>query len=412
MAKKNGNGLAMRSGAVWNFLGSAMYGGNSLLMLVAVSRVSTVEQAGCFSIAFTTAQLLYFVGIFGVSHLQMTDYEERFSYSDYAKARALSVALAFALSFAAIFALGFQGEKAVYTVVLTALMMLNAVAELYQSLFFQRNRLDLSGSALFFRTFGSLAVFIAALLATRDVLLALGLQIAANLAILLYYRVRVAPGFLRAGQPSGGVRELIRQSAPLFVSLLLMNVITNFSKYGVEFQLDDAAQGYYSMIFMPAQVINLCSEFLFKPFLNRYAELLGKRDTCAFLRTLARQLGCLAALTGVCCAAAFLVGTQALGLLYGRTLTGLEVPLTLIVLGGGLFAFCGCLYYIFVILRMQKRIMAVYLLAFAVGPVPTALLTGRFGLTGAALSFILVNGVALGCFAALLLKTLRGKQNA
>lgn len=59
---------------VWNTLGSTMYGANSFIMLALVSRIGTVEQAGYFSIAFTTAQILYIVGLFGVNTYQMTDY--------------------------------------------------------------------------------------------------------------------------------------------------------------------------------------------------------------------------------------------------------------------------------------------------------------------------------------------------
>ena len=68
--------LENRRGIFWNTLGSTMYGLNSFLMLALVSRVGTVEETGAFGIAFTTAQLMYIVGLLGVSHYQMTDYEK------------------------------------------------------------------------------------------------------------------------------------------------------------------------------------------------------------------------------------------------------------------------------------------------------------------------------------------------
>ena len=46
------------NGPLWNALGSTMYGVNSLLLLVLVSRACGVETAGVFGISFTTAQLL------------------------------------------------------------------------------------------------------------------------------------------------------------------------------------------------------------------------------------------------------------------------------------------------------------------------------------------------------------------
>lgn len=47
---------SLLKGTIWNTLGSTMYGANSFIMLALVSRVGTVDQAGYFGIAFTTAK--------------------------------------------------------------------------------------------------------------------------------------------------------------------------------------------------------------------------------------------------------------------------------------------------------------------------------------------------------------------
>ena len=78
------------NGVFWNTLGSTMYGVNSFIMLALVSRVGTVEQSGYFGIAFTTAQILYIVGLFGVNIFQMTDYQHQYRFSDYAKVKVFS----------------------------------------------------------------------------------------------------------------------------------------------------------------------------------------------------------------------------------------------------------------------------------------------------------------------------------
>lgn len=387
-------------GILWNTLGSAIFGGNSFVMLAMVSRVGTVEQAGYFGIAFTTAQILYIVGLFGVSHYQMTDYRAKYHFSDYACMRLFSCILAVAGCAGAIYLLQFTGEKAKYTAVLTALMLLNAVGDLYQSLFFQKNRLDLSGSALFYRTFWPLLAFCAVLIWTRSVMLSLVVQITANLAITLYYRFRVVPRFL-ADEKSGdtpGPRRLAWECAPLFASLLLMNVIVNASKYGVEFLMDDTAQGYYNMIFMPAQVINLCSQFLLKPFLSRYAELLNNKRYRDFWALLFRQIAWVIGLTGVCCLCAYWLGAPVLGFLYKKDLSAFALSLTLVVLGGGVFALCQLFYYVFVILRLQKYILLLYVFAMAVTVMVSPALMCASGLSGAAVSFAAVHGFLLICY--------------
>lgn len=391
-----------KKGFMWNTLGSAMYGVNSFVMLAMASRVGTVEEAGAFGIAFTTAQLLYFIGLFGVPHYQMTDYGETYSFGSYVKARVFSGILMLLCSIGSVVLMGFTGIKRAYTFALTLLMLVNVVGELFQSLFFQKNRLDLSGSALFFRTLWPLILFCAVALLTGNVFLAVLVQTASNLVITVYYGVRIAPKFITKSiaetRKADTAANVLRECLPLAVSLLLMNIVINSSKYGIEFCLDDPAQGYFNMIFMPAQVINLCSQFLFKPFLNQYATFVSQKRNADFLKILCKQLLIIAAFTAFCCVCAYYLGIHVLGFIYKKDLSSLEWPLTLIILGGGLFAVCDLFYYILVIMRVQKGIFAVYIGATIGSLLLSFVFISRHGILGAAYSFVITHALILFAF--------------
>lgn len=400
--------LGSRNGIFWNTLGSTMYGLNSFLMLALVSRIGSVEEAGAFGIAFTTAQLMYIVGLLGVSHYQMTDYDKTYSFQEYGALRGFSCALMAVGCVLSIRAMDFSGQKALLTILLTLLMMLNVVGDLYQNLFFQNNRLDLSGSALFYRTFWPLVVFAGAYIVTKNLVFAICLQIICNFLVTVYYMVRVAPAFLksehRQGNVAGRCRNLLLECLPLFVSLLLMNLVISASKYGIEFWMDDQAQGYYNMIFMPAQVINLCSQFLFKPMLNQYAVVIHGKQHAQFRKLLGKQAALVIGFALVCCAGAAVLGAPVLGLLYRKDLSGYVVPLVIVVLGGGIFALCQLMYYIFVILRWQKHISCIYSFAAAAAVPITYALIRWGGVSGAALSFAAVHGVILLLYVGILWK--------
>lgn len=395
-------------GTIWNTLGSTMYGLNSFIMLAVVSRIGTVEETGEFGIAFTTAQLLYIVGLLGVSHYQMTDYGKKYCFCDYAKIRAFSCLLMLAACVVSILALGFTGQKALYTILISALMLLNVVGDLYQNLFFQNNRLDLSGSALFYRTFWSLIVFAVTLVVTRQIVLAVLLQILCNFMTTLYYIMKIAPAFLvegpRQSRTGCSPGTLLMECFPLFISLLLMNLVINASKYGIEFWMDDTAQGYYNMIFMPAQVINLCSQFIFKPMLNQYAVLIQEKQKVQFRTLLVKQMALIGGFTLICCLGAAILGTPVLGFLYHKDLSAQAVPLVLVVFGGGVFAMCQLYYYIFVILRRQKDISIIYILASILSIPITYGCIQWIGLTGAALSFAAVHMIIFILYLMLLMR--------
>lgn len=404
------------TGALWNTLGSTMYGINSFVMLALVSRFGSVEQAGYFGIAFTTAQILYIVGLFGANIFQMTDYQHQYSFSDYAKVKVISCALMLLGCVSSLLLIGYQPEKATYLVMLVLLMLLNAVGELYQSLFFQNNRLDLSGAALFYRTFWSLFAFTVTILIFQNILLAVLLQTLCNFLITLYYALKIAPPFIMKEPKQADARSkmgaLLLECTPLFIGMLLMNIMINASKYGIEIFLDDTAQGYYNMIFMPAQVINMCSQFLFKPLLSRYAVLLKENQLSDFRKLLLRQIGLVLAFTSVCCLIAYWLGAPVLGWLYKKDLSMLKNELTMVILGGGVFAACQLFYYIFVILRQQRKILFIYICVFWVSVAVTALLVTRMQLAGAVLSFIVTHVILLVVYIAVVTFVLRRKNHA
>lgn len=387
-------------GAIWNTLGSMVYGANSFIMLAMVSQISTVEQTGCFAIAFTTAQILYIVGLLGVPHYHMTDYEEKYNFIDYASVRIFSILMMAIGCVCVIWGLQYTAEKVTYTIGLTVLMMLNVVGELYQCLFFQKKRLDLSGSALFYRTFFPLILFCAALLITRNILIAIFVQVLVNFSITLYYACVVARPFLnqKATLSSNNVRTLIWECFPIFISLLFMNLIINASKFGIEFLLDNETQGYYNMIFMPVQVINMGSQFILKPILNRFAELIYGNQNKKFVILLRQQILLVALFTILCCFATYWWGAPVLGIFYGTDLLRFAFPLTLVVFGGGIFAVCQIYYYIFVILRKQTYILKIYSQALLIAVFITYTMVNHFGLAGAVSSFVVVHIIILSYY--------------
>ena len=384
------------SGAVWNTLGSTMYGANSFIMLAVVGRYGSVEETGCFGIAFTTAQILYIVGLFGVNHFQQTDYTQKYSFKIYTRAKLFSSILMLLGCVLTITILRFENLKLYYTLLLTLLMVLNAVGELFQSMFFQHQRLDLSGGALFFRTLWSLVAFVFIVMIGLPILYALALQVLINLCVTVYYGRRYVPKFVNDksyidenDRKEFKTRKLIVECLPLFVSVFLMNLILNASKYGIELFMNDVEQGYYNMIFMPAQVINLTSQFIYKPALKQYSAVLSTGNIKVFRAMLWKHIGLIGGLTLGCSVMAFWLGIPVLDMIYNKELSQYKGSLVVIVLAGGILAMYQLYYYILVIMRMQCRIMVIYIIGLVVSVLLTITMIDGVGIKGAAVSFLI-----------------------
>ena len=399
--------------SVWNALGSTMLGLNTFILLMLVSRTSDVATVGSFGIALTTAQLLYFVGVFGVDNYQMTDYREQFSFSGYFWTRTITGSLMMIICLAAVVISKGEAQKSLFILLLTLFYLLNLIGDLYQRLFFQKNRLDMSGKALFFRTALSCLAFVIAVLAGISIEIALVCLLIVNLISTWIWDVVPARRFVQSHKPivRSEVIGILKACWPLFLSVFLMNIIFNLSKYGIALILDDTAQGWYNMLFIPTQVIGLISSFIFMPLFNTISEHFDAQRIHAVKRIIHRQIIIIAAITFAAVVVLFIWGVAIFSWVFQQDFVGLQVEMILIIIGGGLFALCQLYYFILVILRRQGYIFLVFGGGFLVSMLITWATTALFGLLGACIAFVLCHTALVAGFV-LLVKCAMAKAAA
>ena len=406
------NSTISRKGVVWNMLGSAMFGASSVLLLALVSHVTDTEQAGVFSVAFSTAQLLYMIGLFGSNHFQMTDYTERYLFSAYKGLKIVSSGLMLAGGFLLSWILGFNAEKTILTLLLTVYLLLSSAGELYQSMFFQKNRLDISGQSIFYRTFIATLAFAAAILWTKNVFYASVALIVASVVGLVVWAVRPSRVFL-PGQNKidwKSVWQLAHDCMPLFISVFLMSAIIALPKYAVDFYLSDALLGVYSMIVMPVQIINLICSFIFRPSLKAISDMINAGDHKRLYRLLGKMAVAVFGFTALAMAVGWLIGVQVLTWFYGTDLMGYRLQLLAVLLGSGMFAYCHLLYYVLIIVRRQKAMLVNYVLGTAVELVLAYAMTATLGMDGAIFAFAFSHVVLTAIHFLTLRRSLRQMQ--
>ena len=399
------------SGPFWNMMGSGMVAANTVILTMLVSRFADLATVGAFTLALTTSQILYTLGLFGANDLQMTDYKHSYRFAHYFHVKVFSTLASVVCCALAMLALGFSRAGRLYTWLLTGYMMVNSIAELYQAMFFQNGRLDLSGKALFFRYFLSTVGFFAALLAGGTIAAACVAMLAVNVLATVWWDLRLAGQYRDSGY--GFEREpclrLARAAFPLCLSMLSSLILINCPKYIIDATLNDEAQGLYGLLFMPTYAINLISTFVYRPFFPRYSRLL-EEDRRGFKRLLLSQVALIAGVSVVGAAMIWLVGVPFMRLLFGRDLGGRHLLMALFMIAGGVMAVNQLLYYIMVILRRQKIVPVIYLagtlLAVAIG----FWLIPRLELLGAWVAFT-VGQVALAAgFVLVLWSTAKGWQ--
>ena len=95
----------------------------------------------------------------------------------------------------------------------------------------------------------------------------------------------------------GQCRKLFLSTGFLFVSVFLDFYIFSSAKYAIDARMNNAASGYFNLIFMPTSVIYMVANFVIRPYLTVLTEFWGKDDRRAFFNTLKRISAVIAGLT-------------------------------------------------------------------------------------------------------------------
>lgn len=400
---------------VWNMAGSVFYALASMVLSFLVMRIAGEDAGGIFAVGFSTfGQQMFTLAYFGLRPFQITDGgvgQGGYSFGEYYLHRRITVGMAVlaAAGFSAwMFASGsYGGEKALAVLLLAGYKIIDGYADVYESEFQRQGSLYLTGKSNTFRTILSVGAFLAALLWTGRLLPACGAALCAQIAgVGLFDRSVIGALELVDGQiRAGSIRKLFAQSGLLFISVFLDFYIFSAAKYAIDSRLNDAASGYFNLIFMPTSVIYLVANFVIRPFLTRMTACWNGGRLAEF-KGIMKKIGVIiAGLTVLAVGGCLVLGRLALSVMelllgqgYAGSLTPYLPAFTVIVFGGGVYAFGNLLYYSLVIMRLQKVIFGVYAATAAAAAVLAPALVSRLGIPGAALAYCIFMGLQMTGF--------------
>lgn len=389
---------------LWNMIGSFLYAFASMALTMAVVQIVGDEQGGIFTFAFTTfGQQMFMVAYFGIRPYQITDVENRYTFGDYLRLRILTSTAA--LIIGAVFVLwnGYQPQKAWIIFLMVCYKVIDGFADVYEAEFQRCGRLYLTGKSNAFRTIFSVGCFIAALLITKNLVLASAAAVAAQVLGVLIFDVAVIGGLDNVNWSRGaeGCRGLWKSCLLLFLSVFLDFYIFSAAKYAIEGNMSDAAMAVYGAIFMPTSVINLVAGFVIRPFLTKLSYYWEIKEFRQFGGVIGKIFAVILGLTILAVTAAGLLGIPVLGILYSNLrepLSQCRPALVMIILGGGFNAWMNLFYYTLVIMKMQKYIFGGYVLVCVTAAVISPMAVRAGGILGGAASYLALMVMLAVCF--------------
>lgn len=393
----------------WNTIGTVTYAAISLLLSIAVIRISGSIEGGIFSFGFSTlAHLVYIVSFFGIRPMHIVDIKYRYSFKDYFYFALHSAFVALLFGTLYIVFRYYQGN---YTIVKSLILFvlishgaLDGFSDCYESEYQRVNRLHMCGQSLFFRIIFFAITLLTTLYITNSLLLAEIVALAVEFVLFYIFNVKRSNGIFKTAKIHDKIEKntsLFLEALPLFLITFLDMYIFSSSKFSIDANLGDVYSGFYSLVFMPTNVIYLVMTLFMKPLLtplsNAYYS--NKKEYKKILLN--------AFLFALCIAFVFIVGTIIFGGLYldiiDMVTNGIYVELgnvimfdviklkslilLIVILGGSFYTLSTPMYFAIIIEKKQKYLLISYGIIALVSLYIARVFVETNGIIGAAIAF-------------------------
>lgn len=379
-----------RESYIWNMAGSMLMAFQSVIMLMILTRVLGLIEAGIFTIAYANANLFLAIGKYGVRYFQVSDIKGNFSFNEYLMVRKITTFAMLVVSFGYTYFISitnfYSVEKLGVIIWMCLFKSVDSIEDVYLGFYQQKNRLDVSSKILTVRMFITICIFGIGLLFSRNLLISLIIATLSTIIICIYFIKITYPSFKTAENihQKGHIKKLLWQCFPLFAGMFLSYYIGNAPKYAIDANLNDELQACYGFIAMPVFVIGLFNNFIFNPMIYQLSILWNEHKIRKFVIKIIRQIGIVILITFVCILGAYIIGIPVLSWLYNSDLSPYRTELIILLIGGGFLGMSGLLNTVITIMRYQNTVVWAYGFVAIIAMILSTPVVKKFMIIGAA----------------------------
>ena len=319
---------------IWNSLGTGINSFNSLFFLIIVTRINGIESAGIFSIAYATATILYTLAMYSGRLCQVTDIENKIKDKDYILNRALTCFIMIFGATCFLLIKQYSGFKTTIFALLAIFKGIEAFSDILYGVMQKNGLLYKSGMSLSLKGFVGIALFLVVDLITKDLRLACFSVIIINVLVLLVYDYLLITKKLIDNSSKlnyQNILSILKSEFFVFFNSFAGIYILNAPKYAIDGFLTEDIQAIYGYIMMPATVMTLFTQFIVMPFLGKLKEMFESKDFEKINKTTFNIKLVVIGFGGFAVLAAFLLGPEVLGLVYGVDLKPYRMNLCVII---------------------------------------------------------------------------------
>lgn len=381
----------------WNIVGSMCASLLSMITLMVVARTLDEGQSDIFSLAWAISQMMATIGTFQIRTYQATDVMEKFKFGQYFRFRCLSIAVMMLSSVVYIFIREYSLYKAIVIVLVCTYVSIDAIADIYEGYFQQKERLDLTGKSITSRIIMEITFFSVCLVCTHELLVScIALCLGCIVSFILFdYRysktVKVFKIKEKWEHGSRWILELFKEGFPIFINAFIMMSIVNAPKMEIDSiissgMMEEGGQTVFNILFMPASVLTLVY-IVFRPLLTKLAIRWKNGEVREFLKIILTIISCLLVISVIVLIGAAILGIPLLSLVYNIDLGKYRMALIITVIGGCFCTFSYVLDNAMIIIRKQYLLVCSYVASWVYIKLVVSFMVSKWKMEGAAIAY-------------------------
>lgn len=404
--------IQFRKNFIWNILGTGFNAFNSLFFMIAVTRINGVENAGIYTIAYSTACILYMIGIYAGRIYQVTENNKEITNKDYIFNRIISCIIIFVISILFIVIKKYDIYKSSIFIILALYKALEAFSDVLYGILQRNNFLDKAGKSCFIKALLSLIVFILIDFFTHNLIVACFSIVVVYLATILFYDYRQVRKFIKNTEKveMKNVLNIFRGGFFTFAISFLGVYMTNAQKYAIDSFLSEDIQAIFGIIIMPATVMGLLAQFLIHPYLNEIFELYTSKEFKKIKKILYKIILVIFVIGMLCCIAGYLLGTPILGFVYGIDLSQYSIQLTMILFAATFYTMAGIISPILITMRCNLIQFIIYIIISIFELILSNVLVYNVGFDGAIWAYLITMMLYFVVFYIVAMRIIKSKE--
>ena len=372
---------------IWNIIGSTINSFISFFLMILITRINGINDAGIFSLNFSIACILYVVGIYYGRTYQITD--NKYSDSDFINNRFFTCFIMLILSLIIAFLFNYSFDKLIILFILTLFKALEAFSESLYAIIQKKDGLHLVGKSMVIKNIISLLVFLIVDIITKNLIISLLSIIVIYVLIIIFYDSKNAKVEKLDRFNIKNNNELLKLGFNTFAFTILSIFVVNSTKYGMGVQSFEL-QGIFGIIIMPATIMSLFSQFIINPYLNAMKQSLNNNDYKKFKNISYRIILSTFLIIVFCIIILSIIGIPLLEFIYNIKLSNYYKEFMFIMIGSLFYGLSTLISYILIVIRKTFSQLILLIITAIISIILNYFLIKEYAITGASLSYLFI----------------------